>query len=327
MKRNLSVIIAILVFFAQSIFAEPAYFEKTDSASNDIEISVRYYDKTVYYPEGSLENPILVHVTVANKGSETYRFKLSDDRMFSLDFNVYNLKNLPLEQQPSLKSKRTTSRTVYFREISLESGEEYSFVENLKDYISITDSGMYYLEAKFYPELYKLKDNYITSNRLNLDIRPELGIASTSVSAATITADILKPEEISPDKVVEQTIIARQRSLWDHYFLYIDVEQMLINDDVRNRRYRSASEEDRKRMLANYKSDLMLSRIDNEITAIPESFVIEKTEYSQTEGIVSVIEWFKESTFSRVKKYVYYVRQRDGIWQIYKYEVTNLRTE
>ena len=32
----------------------------------------------------------------------------------------------------------------------------------------------------------------------------------------------IMPMDISPDKVVEQTIIARQKSLWDQYFLYMD---------------------------------------------------------------------------------------------------------
>ena len=61
--------------------------------------------------------------------------------MFSVDFNAYNVKNKTLPQQENLKNKRTTSQTVYFREISIESGEEYSFIENLKDYIVIEKPG------------------------------------------------------------------------------------------------------------------------------------------------------------------------------------------
>ena len=33
---------------------------------------------------------------------------------------------------------------------------------------------------------------------------------------------VLTPEPISPDKVIEQTIIARQRELWDQFFLYME---------------------------------------------------------------------------------------------------------
>ena len=42
---------------------------------------------------------------------------------------------------------------------------------------------------------------------------------------------------------------------------------------------------------------------------------------------MKVLEWFKNDTFSEKKRYTYYVRQRDGIWQIYGYTVDNLGTE
>ena len=52
-----------------------------------------------------------------------------------------------------------------------------------------------------------------------------------------------------------------------------------MNNDAREQRYRNASEEDRIRMIENYKATLMQDRIDTDIVAIPESFFIEKTEY------------------------------------------------
>ena len=141
------------------------------------------------------------------------------------------------------------------------------------------------------------------------------------------TAELLNPEDISPDKVVERTIIARQKSLWDQYFLYMDIEAMLQRDAVAKRKYNAVSADERARLLKNYKADLMQSRIDNDIVAVPESFEIEKTLYSRTEGTVTVTEWFKYPNFREKKSYVYKVRQREGIWQIYDYVVTNLGTE
>ena len=71
----------------------------------------------------------------------------------------------------------------------------------------------------------------------------------------------------------------------------------------------------------------MAERIDTDIVAIPEKFEIKKTTYSQTEGKVIVIEWFKNQNFREKKEYTYYVQQRDGIWRIYDYDVNNLGTE
>ena len=326
MKHKIITIISVFIILAQTLSA--ANSNKTVSSKYDgIEVSIRFYNKTIYYPDGTDDNPVNVHITIANHGTETFRFKFSDDRMFSIDFNAFTARNIKLQQQMELSRKRTTSRTVYFREITLESGEEYSFVENLKDYVLIETPAVYYFEVYFYPELYKSKQECLVSNRLSLDVRAAPTVVSSKLSVSTATAEILKPEPISPDKVVEQTIIARQRDLWDYFFLYFDVEQMFMNNDVRETRYRNASEEDRLRMIENYKTTLMQDRIDTDIVAVPESFFIERTEYSQTEGTVTVLEWFNEETFTRRKRYTYYVRQRDGIWQIYNYDVTNLESE
>ena len=282
----------------------------------------------MYYPGNRESNPVLVHISIKNNSTETKRFKLADDRMFSIDFNVITIKNQTLPQSENLIKKRTTNRTVYFREIALDNGEEYSFTENLKDYIDITDPAVYYADLKFYPELYKSKYISLDSNRLTLEVRPSPSVAASSILPVTDnTSELLKPEDISPDKVVERTIIARQKSLWDQYFLYMDIEAMLQRNAVAKRKYNAVSADERARLLKNYKADLMQSRIDNDIVAVPESFEIEKTLYSRTEGTVTVTEWFKYPNFREKKSYVYKVRQREGIWQIYDYVVTNLGTE
>jgi hypothetical protein len=282
----------------------------------------------LYYPGESLDNPIYVHITVANKGSETLRFKLADDRMFSIDFSAFNSKNKKLPYTEEIIKKRTTDRIVYFREIALETGEEYSFVENLKDYVQITEPAIYYFELDFFPELYKSKFNKIESNRLRIDVKPSPSASGvTKVPVSNEIISVLKPETISPDKVVEQTIVARQKNLWDQFFLYMDIEKMLTRDQARKRKYTTLSDIERNRMIQDYKLDLMQSRIDNAIVAIPESFYIEKTVYTQTEGSVSVIQWFKYDTFKEKKRYVYSVQKRDEIWHIYDYTVENLGTE
>lgn len=328
MKRRLFLIIPILSIFGQLLIAQETASESGINPYDNVSVYIRYYDKTMYYPGDGNMNPVYIHISIKNNSSETLRFKLADDRMFSVDFGVYTIKNTYLNQSETLIRKRTTNQTVYFREISLEQGEEYSFIENLKDYIDITEPSIYYVELHLYPELYKSKYINIPSNRLTLEIRPSPSAAASSVlPIKDKTAELLKPEEISPDKVVERTIIARQKSLWDQYFLYMDIEAMLQRNAAAKRKYISVSADERARMLKTYKADLMQSRIDNDIVAVPESFEIERTVYSKTEGTVAVIQWFKYPNFREKKSYVYKVRQREGIWQIYDYTVTNLGTE
>lgn len=323
MKKITIFIITFFIFFAHSLFAQMSMDDFKDTS-----VSIKFYDRTIYYPENTPDNPIYVHITIRNNGNKTLRFKLADDRMFSEDFKAFNVKNINLEQTQQLIRKRTTNQYVYFREIALETGEEYSFIENVKDYLIFNEPSIYYLELAFYPELYKSKFLELRSNRLTLEIRPSPNAAaSTFLPVQSQTAQVLKPQDISPDKVVEQTIVARQKSLWDQYFLYIDLESLLKKDSLRKRQYQNSSSQDCAKMIEDFKSSLMTEKIDQDIVAIPEKFEIKKTTYSQTEGKVIVIEWFKNKNFREKKEYTYYVRQRDGIWRIYDYDVTNLGTE
>lgn len=322
-RKFLSIIAISFVFAQLSLFAEEDK-QNFENAS----VSIKYYNKSIYYPGDAELNPIMVHITIKNNGSDTLRFKLADDRTFSMDFNAYTVRNNRLEQTENLIEKRTTNQTVYFREIAIEQGEEYSFVENVKDFLKIDESSVYYLELFFYPELYKSKYLSLKSNRLTLEIKPSTSAASSVyIPVKDNSVEILKPLDLSPDKVVEQTIIARQKSLWDQYFLYMDIESMLQRSPSLKKKYNTVSAEERARMLESFKADLMQARIDNDIIAIPETFQIEKTTYSPVEGSVSVIEWFKYPNFSEKKRYTYKVRQREGIWQIYDYSVVNLGTE
>ena len=306
MKKSF-LIIAIFALFAHSLFAD---FSKAS-------VSIKFFDRTMYYPGSAEDNPIFVHVTIKNTGTETLRFKLADDRMFSVDFSAFTVKNTRLEQTDQIIRKRTTNQTVYFREISLETGEEYSFVENAKNFLNFND-----------PELYKSKYIELKSNRLTLEVRPTPSAASSSfIPVAMGTAEILQPEQISPDKVVEQTIVARQKTLWDQFFLYIDLEEMLKSDPLRRNKYAASSAEDGEKMINDYKASLMADTIEKDIVAIPERFEIKRTNYSQTEGTVTVYEWFKYKNYYEKKEYIYHVRQRDGIWRIYGYSVNNLGTE
>lgn len=319
-------LLSIITIF--SLFGQIQLFAQNKNDFSKASVSIKYHNRAIYYPGNSADNPINVHITIKNEGTETLRFKLADDRMFSLDFNAFTVKNTRLPNTENLIEKRTSNTTVYFREIALEQGEEYSFIENLKDYINIENPSVYYLEMSFYPELYKSKFISINSNRLTLEVRPSPSAVSSSyIPVSAQTAEILKPEALAPDKIVEQTIIARQKSLWDQYFLYMDVESMLKRNPNLKKKYITVSAEERERMIDSFKADLMQSRIENDIIAVPEKFQIEKTTYTPTEGSVIVTEWFKYPNYSEKKSYTYKVRQREGIWSIYDYSVVNLGTE
>lgn len=326
--KSLRIFVSILIFLGSFLVLQAQ--EQMPS------VTIRFYDKTVYYPGKGQENPVLIRFTITNNTSETMRFKLADNRIFSVDFNVVNSKNIRLEHTEEFIRKRSTNQPVFFREISLEPGEEYSFIENIKDYIEIPQSGIYYMDGYFYPELNRHTvmsgDNpYIKpvkSNRLTLEVRPSVGAASLSiVPTDPVTLDSLNRKQIPPDQVITDTIIARQKNSWDEFFLYMDLEEMILRDSSLAKKFISESEDGRIRMIENYKISMRNKSAALDIIMVPNKFQIEKTAYTPTEGSVSVIQWFDYSTYSEKKRYTYYLHQKDGIWLIYDYTVDNLGTE
>ncbi|MDR0408818.1 MAG: hypothetical protein LBH18_00255 [Spirochaetaceae bacterium] len=329
-----------------SLFCAVSIFPAEQS---DINVEIRYFDKQLYYPR---QGDISVRLTVTNNSSESYRFRLADDRIFSLDFDVRTLANSPVEDADVLIRKRTGQRQVFFREFSLDPGESLSFTENLRNWRSLDKPGSYIVQAKFYPDLFKPAPNEtgdslfvslsgtpsenknvgqkaIESNRLNLHIRAPAILNSEGIPVALDeeTQAVYFREAMPPDEVITWTLSSRQKSQWEKFFLYFDIERMLLRDAARGRAWRSESEEGRRRMLAKYREDLSSQVIDGDISAIPYEFTIERTTYNEEDGTVSVLEMFKTGDYTERKRYTYYLHRSGDIWTIVDYIVQNLGTE
>jgi hypothetical protein len=293
-----------------------------------VELSARFYDQRIYYVK---DDPVMVRVTLTNTGQTPYRFRLAEDRAFSLDVEVVTLQNIALERAIGLIRKRSESRQVFFREVVLDPGESLSIIEDVCDYAEIESAGTYVVRVKLYPEI--LKDNgndeVIISNRLQLRVRPSKIYDADGIPVAleVDTGANLARQKIPPDEVVEWTIGARQKTQWEKFFLYLNLESMLSRDSASTRKWKAESEEGRKRMVARYKSELSSDITDNDISMIPFDYTIERTAYNTSNAEVTVLEKFKVGQYTELKRFVYYLIRTDGIWEISDYSVVNLGTE
>jgi hypothetical protein len=302
-------------------------------AAEGVDFNIRFFDKRIYYVES---DPVYVQVTITNRTPATYRFKLADERAFSVDFDIRTVTNRSLDPADTLIRKRTQSQQIFFREITVESGESFSFVEDLRDYVNLKQPGSFIVQAKVYPELYRSMtangsavSKALESNRLNLNIRPPAipGPDGIPLEMDIATNAVLVRERLAPDQVVEYMITARQKSQWEKFFLYLDLEAMLARDGVRQRRWLAEGEEGRKRMLEEYRRELRSPVNDGDISVIPSEFAMEQTRYNNHEGTVTVLEKFRSGNFTEIKRYTYYLEQKDNIWVIVNYSVVNLGTE
>ena len=297
-------------------------------ADGAISLSIRYYDKRVYYPDSD----IAIKVSVTNGSPSTYRFKLAENRVYSMDFDVRTPANRQVDASDSFKRARSDSGPVFYRDVSIEPGEEYSFVESLSAYSSLKDPGTYAIQADFWPGLAPSTgaggQAPLLSNVLMLSLRPTPPTAPTPLDSVKLeTGEILRPEAIPPDEVVTRTIEARQRSRWNEFFLYLDLESLLRRSAELARSYDRQSDEGRRKMLDNFRADLQGKKGADSIVTLPKEFAIEETRYTANHGFVGVLEKFAEKGYTSVKEYSYELERRGDIWFIVGYSVVNKGTE
>jgi hypothetical protein len=294
------------------------------AAQAEVTLSIRFFDKRIYFP-GS-EIPIMV--TIANGSDQTYRFKLADDRVYSLAFDARTPTNRALDLSDAYKVAMSRSEPAFYRELAIKSGEEYSFREDLSRFIRVDQPGSYSVKASFYPELSSSQAvPPIVSNLLSLSVRPSPGLPPASESVRAVTGEALKAQALSPDEVVRRTIVARQKSLWNEFFLYLDLPSLLTRDQDRKREYDAASDEGQRKMVDRYRADLQTAVVDNDIVVQPFYFEIVETRYTDAKGFVKALEKFQSGQLRLVKEYDYVLERQGDIWYIVDYTVLNKGTE
>ncbi|MDR2447305.1 MAG: hypothetical protein LBD58_08495 [Treponema sp.] len=323
---------ALLFVLAAMAFAQ---------SNPQIDVSIRFYDKKIYYVQSASNDPVYVQITIANKSPAPFYFKLADDRAFSIDFDVKTVANRPLPQTDYLIRKRATVQQVFFRYVSIEPGESFSFVEDIRDYAALSEAGTFVVQAKLYPDLYKPQLvsavqqtaasplSPLASNRLTLNIRPQSIIGSDGLPVAmdVETNAILVREDLAPDAMIAYMLTARQKSQWEKFFLYMDVEAMVKRDETRKRQWLAESEEGRLRLTSRYREELQSNVVDNDIVMIPMRFEIVRTNYGKDEGAVTVMEWFQIGNYVEKKQYVYIIQRQEDVWVVVNYTVQNMGTE
>lgn len=293
-------------------------------AAAEVKLSIRFFDKRIYFP--GVEIPIMV--TISNESDATYRFKLADDRVYSLSFEARSPSNRLLDLSDGFKVAMSRSEPVFYRELAIKPGEEYSFREDMGRFVRVDTPGVYAVRVSFFPELVSATGvSPIASNLLSLSVRPSPGLPPASEAVRALTGEALKAQALPPDEVVRRTIVARQKDLWNEYFLYLDLPSLLIRDQDRKRQYDAESDEGRRAMIERYRADLRTNVVEKDIVVQPYFFEILETRYTDAKGFVTVLEKFQSGQLRLVKEYNYELERRDEVWYIVDYTVFNKGTE
>ena len=289
-----------------------------------VDVSVRYFDRRLYY-EG---DPITVEVTVKNNSATPFRFEVADVQLFNLDFVVTTPTNLQLEHTRQHIIRTSTTQPVFFRLMELAPGEQFGLTANISSYIDLAQPGMYAVAAMFYPEVTRRETRTpLASNVLTLDLRPRPTSAQQLQLVAEDTGEMIQRESLPPDEVVSFALRARQRSQWERFFLYMDVESLLMAVPQTAQTYQRSGEVERRRMLEQFRRTLQQDQSELDLVLLPSDFQVERTTYTPDEATVIVTQRFQRRGFTDVRRYTYYLRRDDRFWIIYDYQVQNLGTE
>jgi hypothetical protein len=298
----------------------------SEASGQELTVSIRLYNEQVYFPDSE----IFIHVTIENQSPQSTRFRLSDNRMFNIEFDARTESNDTLSPSRQFTIGRGANQ-VFYRTVELETGERLSFVETLGDYVSIDQSGMYTVQARFYPELFSHGEaRSIFSNQISVHIRPgQSDEIRTEQRIESVVERRLRREDMSPDRVVSYTIGALQEENWDRFFLYLNDERLYRQTAARDRSFRRLSQEEQLRTLSVYREDLRRRAVDEDqgLVLIPDEFEIVRTEYTATEGSVVVMAYVDTATFRERRQYTYYLERRAGYWEIVGYQVELLGNE
>lgn len=298
--------------------------------NNEVEMNIRFFDKSLYYPDSD----IFIKVELKNITSAPFSFKIADDKEYNIRFTLRDMKNRTLPLAEEYTDFFVSSNPYFYRQVNLEPGEEFAFVVNLSDYIKISDAGFYLVEADFFPELNNVlspSSRILLSNRLSLSVRPAYRKDDPQLRIDEATGSILQAEQLPPDRVTEYMLNARQKEEWDKFFLYLDLESLLLENPVNAREYNRVTEEERYALVESYRSNLAAGRITSQQTFVdkPFNYQVLRTSYTPDRAEVTVREYFsfQDYDFQVVRDYKYYLKRTDDIWRIYDYAVTNIRTE
>jgi hypothetical protein len=317
MKRNIF-IISILILCSLAVFSEDA-----TSTQNGLIMKIELSTPQVF----KQNDEVFIDVKLINKSENSISTYISDDKKFCFDFKILTMQNKEIEHSKEYTTSFYRVQTIFKSKIDLDQDQGYTYKVRLNDYYDLDKTGQFYIKGFYYPTLKSSDTNniQITSNQLTINIKPKDFEDQFITEKKSIEEEKkLNAEKRSPDEVVEYMLKARMSKEWEKYFLYIDLEKLILTNNNFKDKFLKSDTEKQKEIIAQYKKYLQKDTIED-ISYLPHAYEIVKTEYyPQGKGKVEVIIQHKYLDYIEKKYYTFFLYKRDKVWYVYSYEVMNM---
>jgi hypothetical protein len=293
-----------------------------ESMSDSLSMKIELANPRVY----KVDDEILIDIKIFNMNDKELSTLMAADKRYSFDFTMVTMQNRKIEHSRDYIVSFHRVKPVFNSQLRLSPHEGYTYQVRLNDYFDIDTSGQFFVSGHFYPDL-KLNNHgsgAVESNVLSLNIRPA-GIEENYIKERREVEEEkhYMVTRRPPDEVVAFTLDARMKHAWEKFFLYLDLEKLILTNSNFRDKYVTGDTGEQVELIDQYKQKLKMDTID-QISFLPHRYEIIKTEYMQGEGKVDVLISFKYLDYVEEKYYTYFLHKKGNIWYIHNYEVMNL---
>ncbi|NIZ46645.1 hypothetical protein PVA44_04880 [Entomospira nematocerorum] len=288
----------------------------------DISFRLQFHNQRVYYP-GS---PIWIRASIRNNSGSDYIFSLADQSERNVALFVKTMTNQPVPVSENYMLRTASNEPIFYRLIKLLPGEEYSFLIDLNDFVSLEEPGHFMIQGQFIPTVNQSQAR-IDSNALRVSLRPSSQSRQFIDSIDIQTGEILEREALPPDQVIQFLLESRQHNQWNRVFLYLNIEALFLRSSDRRARFLNSNETTRAQLLDDFKENIRMGRIDANVSTVPDEFSILQVSHTATHATVLTRQVYYRHQFNEIKEFTWTLERNNGIWLVTGFSVQNLGTQ
>ncbi len=204
----------LLLFFALSVVF---------SAQADLNFSIRYQDKNIYYPEDEIELKLTISNPTGSDMSDI-TFYLADDPRQSFGFDLRSLTGEPMPLAAGFIAA-LNNRSAY-RVVHLAPGQELSISVPLNDWADLSGAGQYRLTGTFYPRMRSQNAPAVLAESvLDLTVMPDYERRWEDELDEEVRTALIR-RDLDPWSIVRETMENRRDGRYNRAMLYLDFESL-----------------------------------------------------------------------------------------------------
>jgi len=264
-----------------------------------------------------INDDINLYIEVYNLSDEPVTFKVSHYKLNNIKITVYNLQNGEImEMRPErlkydkeLKTFKPEQFTLNVK--TLYPDEIYKFKINLTEYFDFKKPGKYKIKINFdpFPNI-KYPHKVFISNPVTIELKEPLIVETYK----KLIQELKEKEEQTlrdPKSTIEFMLNAYMQKDWKNYFLYQNLDTIILKYNQFKNKYLKASPAMKKEIISEFKN-WIINRKNREM----EEYQIKNVNHSYTEkkAVVECLIKFKKPATFRSFLYKFYLHQQGIKW-------------